>query len=472
MRDFHLIFIVLAFGFSALSALHAMLHKRDPRAALAWILLALLLPALGGVLYWIFGINRIRTHAQDLHRRGRWQYPKPGNPATAKGAEPNLPPAFEPLNRLSATVTRRPLLAGNQIKPLPDGDEAYGAMLRSIEGAKERVLLSTYIFDRDATGREFVDALARAQARGALVRVLIDAFGAQYSFPQVTGWLKQARVPFSKFLPFSLSLNRFHPNLRNHRKLLLVDNQTAFTGGMNIGDRHRARARPGRRITDLHFELAGPILQELQDVFLEDWYFSTGETLTPQTAPAPAGGATLARAVSSGPNEDFEKLNWILWAALSAARRTVRLITPYFVPDRVMIAALNAAALRGVSVEVIVPGENNLPFVHWASRSLWWQMLEKGVCFHEQPPPFAHTKLMVVDGYYGLIGSSNWDARSFRLNFELDVETYGEDLGRELEDYFDRVRSRSRRITLEEMRAAPLGARLRDAFFKLFSPYL
>ena len=411
MRDFHWVLLIMVFAFSGLSALHAVLHKRDTRAALGWVGLCLMAPWVGGFLYWLLGVNRIRTHAKELHRRGRWKYLKEET-AGAAAEEPTppvpLPAAWEPLSQLSTRVTRRPLLPGNQIRLLRDGEEAYPAMLEAIDSAKESVYLSTYIFDSDATGRLFVEALARAKARGARVRVLVDAFGAQYSFPQIFKAFRSAGVPFSKFLPFSLSPNRFHPNLRDHRKTLLVDGQRAFTGGMNIGGRHLAqRTANRRRVSDLHFELTGPILQELTDVFLEDWYFSSGESIVPNFSSGPATGNMPARVVSSGPNEDFEKLNWILLGALSAARQRVRIITPYFVPDRVIITALNTAALKGVLIEVILPQKNNLPFVDWAGRALLWEMLEKGVRFYEQAPPFAHTKLMVVDGFYSQIGRAH-----------------------------------------------------------------
>jgi cardiolipin synthase len=460
----------MVFAFSGLSALHAILHKRDARAALGWVGLCLMAPWVGGFLYWLLGVNRIQTHAKEL-----WNHLKEEKAGVAREypAKALVPPVWEPLNQISTRVTRRPLLPGNQIYLLRDGEQAYPAMLSAIDAAKESIYLSTYIFDWDATGRLFVEALARAKRRGARIRVLVDAFGAQYSFPQIFKPLRAAGVPFSKFLPFSLSPGRFHPNLRDHRKILLVDGQRAFTGGMNISGRHLTQKPSNRRpVSDLHFELRGPIIQELTDVFLEDWYFSSGESIAPDPPPAAGAGKLLARVVSSGPNEDFEKLNWILLGALSAARQRVQIITPYFVPDRVIIAALNAASLKGVLIEIILPEKNNLPFVGWAGRALLWEMLEKGVRFYEQAPPFAHTKLMVVDGLYSLIGSSNWDARSFRLNFELDVEAYSEELGSDLEGYFNEARSRSEEITLKSVQEAPFGIRFRNSFFNLFSPYL
>lgn len=464
-----------ALVFSLISATHAVLHKRDPRAALGWVLLSLWVPWAGAAIYWVFGVNRIRTHAQDLHRKGRWNYLKTQlTPGSVSIPSVEVPAHFKALRQLSTRVTRRPLLSKNQARLLRDGEAAYPAMLAAIDSARTQVYLSSYIFEPDETGLKFVEALSRAHQRGVQTRILVDAFGARYSMPEIFVSLKKAGISFSKFLPFSLSINRFHPNLRNHRKMLLIDNQVGFTGGMNIGDRHLTQKPPLKsRVSDLHFELTGPVVKELRDVFLEDWYFSSGESIAPEP-PLERGplGPLAARVISSGPNEDFEKLNWILLEALSTARETVRVITPYFVPDRVIIAALNGAALRGVAVDIILPEKNNLPFVGWASRAMLWEMLQKGVRFHYQRPPFAHTKLMVVDGYYGLIGSSNWDSRSFRLNFELDVETYGDSFARDLTNYFDEILGRAAAVSLAEVQRDSLPARLRNSFCKLFSPYL
>jgi cardiolipin synthase len=212
---------------------------------------------------------------------------------------------------------------------------------------------------------------------------------------------------------------------------------------------------------------------EFQEVFLEDWYFATGESLPWMVQPHDfLPGESICRAISGGPNEDFEKINWILLGALAWSKNRVQIMTPYFVPDRMLIWALNTTALRGVSVEVILPEENNLPFVAWANRALLWEMIENGVKFYYQPPPFSHSKLFVVDGSYALIGSSNWDSRSLRLNFELDLEVYDSDFAESLSAHFDKVLASSKEITLVDVNQDPLLVKFRNSFLKLFSPYL
>jgi cardiolipin synthase len=381
---------------------------------------------------------------------------------------------FGPLLHTGKLVTKRPLLPGNRAEILHNGEEAYPAMLKAIGDARESVYLCTYIFDSDRTGRVFTEALSAAVQRGVRVRVLIDAFGQYYSYPPAARLLRKAGVPVATFLPLSFSPNRFHPNLRNHRKQLLIDRETVFMGGMNIGDRHLIRQNGGKRkVADIHFKVEGPVAEEFRGIFLADWFFATRESLPwRRQKPRARTGGISCRVISGGPNEDFEKLNWILLAALAVSRKRVQIMTPYFVPDRIMIAALNSVALRGVEVEVILPEKNNLPFVGWAGRALLWEMLEKGIRFYSQPLPFCHGKFFIVDEAYALIGSSNWDSRSFRLNFELDMEVYDKGFCEKLSKYFDVTREKSKEVTLGKLDREPLSSRFRNSMMKLFSPYL
>lgn len=457
-----------------LSAGHALLHKRDPRAAWGWVAVCLMFPGVGAALYWLMGVNRIRTRARTWEAKGRFgaegESRRPDGSSRA-GAPPFHDEPIATLVKVGDTVTRAPLLGGNRIRLLHNGEAAYPAMLDAIAKARETVCLSTYIFRTDATGLRFVDALADAAARGVDVRVLIDGLGELYSFPWAGRRLRGAGVRVARFLP--LVRTGFHLNLRNHRKLLVVDGVVGFAGGMNLGDHHLAEGSNPRRVIDLHVGVEGPVVGQLEDAFLEDWYFTTGETLgaRPERTPQTEGNA-FCRGVMAGPNEDFETLTWIILGALGAARDRVRIMTPYFIPDRALLSALNTAALRGVRVEIILPRRTNLPYVSWATRALLWEVLQYGARVYEQPPPFVHSKLLTVDDAYALVGSANLDPRSLRLNFEFNLEIYDRDVAAELARHFDAVRGRSREITLEALDARPLPAKLRDAAAKLFSPYL
>lgn len=451
------------------SAGHALLYKRDPRAAWGWIIVCLALPGAGAVLYWLMGVNRIRTRAKTWKAEGQWD----GAGPTRQGrhAAPLFPGAAVPaLARVADRVTGLPLLGGNRVRPLHNGEAAYPAMLDAIATARETVYLSTYIFRTDRSGRRFVDALAAAAERGADVRVLLDGLGLWYSWPHATRAFKRTKARVSRFLPLGRG---FHLNLRNHRKLLIVDGRIGFTGGLNIGDHHLAAGDDPRRVVDLHVEVEGPIVEHLEAAFLDDWAFSTRERAEPRPPPPrlPAGPA-WCRGISAGPNEDFEKLYWIVLGALSAARSRLRIMTPYFIPDRALVSALDTAALRGVRVDVVLPRCNNLPYVAWATRALLWEVLYYGVRVYFQPAPFVHTKLLLVDEGYALLGSANLDPRSLRLNFEFDLEVHDGAVAGGLARHFDEIRGRSHEVTLEEMDRRPFPARLRDAAAKLLSPYL
>jgi cardiolipin synthase len=224
----------------------------------------------------------------------------------------------------------------------------------------------------------------------------------------------------------------------------------------------------------LHFRVEGPVVTELQEAFANDWAFTTKEILDGELwfPELKEFGNVIARAITDGPDADFENARWTLLAALAEAQSSVKILTPYFLPDNALITALNLAALRGVRVDIILPAKNNLPYVHWASRALWWQVLERGCHVWLTPPPFDHSKLMIVDGHWVLLGSANWDARSLRLNFEMNVECYGREFADEMELVLQKKLHGAHEVTLAEVDARTVLGKLRDAIARLFSPYL
>ena len=458
-----LAFLSVALALAA--AGHALLHKSKPQSAFGWIALCLMLPVGGALLYYLFGINRVKTRARKL-RSGQSQ------PAAPHTTTVHPRPEVESFARLGHALTGLPLVGGNRVEMLHDGEQAYPAMLEAIRQASRRVFLSTYIFDRDSVGRQFVTALGEAVARGVDVRVLLDGIGELYSLPPVHRLLRKAGVQHAHFLPPKLFPPSFHVNLRNHRKILVTDDETAFVGGMNIGDRHLVQTNNPGRVVDLHFRCRGPIVTQITSVFVQDWQFITGESL-PLVPPDPAAsGGALCRVVTDGPEEDLDRLGELLIGAIGSAQHQVSIMTPYFLPPRELIATVQVAALRGVDVAVILPAQNNLPYVHRATRRMLLDLLQRNVRIYYQPPPFVHSKLLVVDGHYALIGSANIDTRSLRLNFELTVEVYDSSFADELCRHFQAVRARSSAVTLEDVSRLPLATRLIDSVAWLFSPYL
>jgi cardiolipin synthase len=478
LHAWHLAVAGLALVLAVAACGHAVLFKRDSRSCIAWVGFIWLVPLAGSVLYFVFGVNRLRRHAALL-RGGveRYRAEPPQNECLPDELHHHLQDHTGHLSMLARVVggvVQRPLLPGNQVEPLFNGDEAYPAMIAAIQQARESLSLQTYIFDSSRHGLAFARALGDAVRRGVQVRVLIDGAGLRYSWPSILHALRREGVTCARFLPSLAPWRATTLNLRSHRKILVADGRVGFTGGMNIRAGHCLKDAPRHPVQDIHFRLRGPVVTQLQEAFADDWLFTTGEALRGAAwfAEPERAGTVLARGIMDGPDEDFEKLRWTILGALNIARRSVRIMTPYFLPDTAIVSALNLAALRGVQVDILLPSKNNLPVVQWASRALWWQVLEHGCRIWLTPPPFDHSKVMLVDDCWALVGSANWDARSLRLNFEFDVECYDGTLARQLEAVLEKKRAAAHQVTLAEVDARSLPTRLRDGVARLLTPYL
>ncbi|QQR92083.1 MAG: cardiolipin synthase [Myxococcales bacterium] len=464
------------FIFALLASVHAILNKRDTRAAVGWVGLIYLAPFVGVILYLLLGINRIKRRAEALQRK-RFE---PGDELSLP--EPELYDAVGPdghhlhsLALLTRRVVHRKLEAHNQVRVLHNGDEAYPLMLDAIKSAQKSVHLSTYIFDNDPVGKAFAQALGDAKKRGVTVRVLVDAVGLRYSWPwPITGELKKYGIKAAKFLPTRFPWRMPYTNLRNHRKILLVDGRIGFTGGMNIREGHELNRHSKHPVRDLHFLYEGPVVCHLQEAFAEDWNFSSPDKLSREDCeadPSPMG-KVICRGIKDGPDEDLDKLRWAYYGAIDCAQSYIKIVTPYFLPDQTLIMALNSAALRGVEVDIVLPEKNNLRLVQWASQSLYDDILVHGCRIWLNPPPFDHSKLMVVDGAWSLVGSGNWDPRSLRLNFEFNIENYSTELAEELNQDIEMKIKDSKQLSLDGFRKRSFFARLRDGTIRLLTPYL
>ncbi|MGI9295006.1 MAG: cardiolipin synthase [Pseudomonadales bacterium] len=463
--------IVLLGGLlSAWGAGHALLNKRDPRSAVAWIAVCFVLPFLGVLLYYVFGKNRILTRARRLRSEKKSHAQEF---LTEQDHPVSILDDYINLAELSWAASRNNLLGGNSVAALLNGDNAYPAMLHAIANAKSYIYLTTYIFDTREIGKQFMAALAGALGRGVVVKVLIDGVGEKYGFPWASLVLRRLGVDTALYLPPTLVPPSLTINLRNHRKLLLIDSELGFTGGMNIRNNH-VLARSKNGVIDMHFLLRGPILRQMERTFINDWLFSTGEALEcrPKENFIAHSSDMACRVLLEGPDEDHDKLTWVLVGAISVARKSIAIMTPYFLPSRELEVALQTAALRGIQVDIVLPGKNNMPFMTWAVKHMAPGLIDAGVniCFSDGP--FVHTKLFVVDDYYVQVGSSNLDARSLRLNFELVVEVYDRQLGVEMGEHIRTSRRQATPLAVAELRRRNILVRLWNAFFWLFSPYL
>ncbi|MBB4953223.1 cardiolipin synthase [Agrobacterium vitis] len=459
------------------AAVHVAMTKRDVRSANAWVGVIVLSPILGALVYAVAGINRMRR-ASYIAKRSRRQ--RRLNTALARYAvaagvvEERFGGRMEALRRLGDRVAVHPLSSGNQLVPLTTGDAAYAAMGQAIDAAEHSILLETYIFDRDRAGVILADKLIAAHKRGVVVRVLIDAVGARYSVPSIVQYLRDGGVTVASFNgKVIMGLRLPYANLRTHRKILVVDGAAAFMGGMNIRD---AFTGPDAS-HDTHFRVMGPLVADIFSVAAEDWYFETGEVLEGEVwqihlADDTEKTVAFARVVVTGPDSNLECNHKVLTGAFSVAKRSIRIISPYFLPDAVFLAALATAARRGVAVDIIVPSKNNLAIVSSAMNAQFEQIIKNGCRIFRSTGPFDHSKLLVVDGRWSYVGSSNLDSRSLRLNFEIDLEVYDEDFAGFVERRFAERMVDAQAVTLNELQSQPFPLRLLQRVLWLGSPYL
>jgi cardiolipin synthase len=453
-------------GLAVLVTMHVLLHKRDVPAAIGWMGVAWFSPIIGPGLYWMFGINRVRRRAYRISRRYAARRPPPP-PLGALRSE-----KYAALERAVGVITHRSTLAGNTITPLRNGDEAYPVMVQAIADAKVTIGLTSYIFEADEAGSPFIEALIAAQRRGVEVRVIIDGVGSGYFVSKAVFRLQRGGVKVARFLHSWLPWRMAFLNLRNHKKILVVDGQRGFIGGLNISAHNLKACDPGSAVRDMHFEVRGPVVEQITEAFVIDWEFATGEELRglkwfPES---PACGPALARVVTSGPDQDIEKIEFMFLQAIGSAQRSIKVITPYFLPDERLVAALELAAMRGVDVDIVIPENSDHKIMDWAVLAHIAPLLIAGVRVWRAPQPFEHSKLMTIDGGWSLVGSANWDQRSLRLNFELNMEVYDHDFSALLSEKI--AARQGDEITLKWLYSQSFPARLRNRAVRLLLPYL
>ncbi|MFT5815549.1 MAG: cardiolipin synthase [Psychroserpens sp.] len=467
------IIVIFHISLSFITSIHVLLFKENERTSLAWIGLVILSPVIGSLFYWLFGINRIQRLAQKKH------------PPTLKqdfcSTEKTIRFHQLPKNWYPAIIAAHNIhpinyLANNSVEPLINGDTAYPTMIQSIDDAKYYIVLSSYIFAYDSLGRQFVNALARAHQRGVTVNVLLDGIGIGCSWQKVDRALKKMGVKTARFLP-AISLTSFRfINLRNHRKTLCIDGEVAYMGGINISKNNiiKAAIHP---VDDIHFKVTGPVIDQISQVFIEDWFFATGELINfpywrPNTAEQKNNHSVVARVIQDGPDEHHNRVRWTLINALVCANKSVKIMTPYFIPDQTLMTSLHAAALRGVAIEIIVPEHSDITFVDWVMAANFSRIIKHGIKIYQNQRPFDHSKIVIIDDIWSFIGSSNWDARSLELNFEINLECYDANLNAKLTTFFALKKQNATPVIASEFDSLSIYKTIRNNLFRLFSPYL
>jgi cardiolipin synthase len=361
-------------------------------------------------------------------------------------------------------------LDGNKTEVLLNGDQIFPAMLQAIRKARRTVTFETYIYWSESIGREFADALAERSKAGINVHVLLDWVGSAKMEARYLEEMKRAGVQIERYHePHWSHLARF--NNRTHRKVLIVDGEVGFTGGVGIADQWRGNAQDSAHWRDTHFRVEGPVVAQMQAVFMDNWIKATGHVLHGEAyfPPLQPRGSDAAQMFSSSPTGGSESMRLMYLMAITAARRSIHLSSSYFVPEDLTIKALADASRRGVKVQVITPGgEIDTEVVRSASRARWGQLLEAGVQIAEYQPTMFHCKVLVVDGLLVSVGSTNFDNRSLRLNDEANLNVLSATFAQRQIEIFDADMRRSKPITLEAWRGRPWREKLIEHFASLF----
>jgi cardiolipin synthase len=467
---------IAGYAFALFLIPRIILERRHPSATLAWMLSIALLPLIGVPLYYLIGVRRIRRHIRAKIAAAS----SLSSPLDHRLRPEDLPtPSAEQCGKVLKAAGTPPPVAGNQVTFLSGGNEAYDAVMSLIGKANDHIHAQFFILDADVIGKRFIQALAARAREGVRVRLLLDAVGSWRALRRVVRPLRAAGGEVAAFLPAIPLQRRGSAHLRNHRKLLIADGRSAFTGGMNIGKRYMGPRIAKGQWKDVSVLIDGPALYDLQALFLDDWAFATEQTEPSgeffPTLPNHEGGSPppcVLQVAASGPDRTAHPIYQGVFTAFTAARRRLWIETPYFVPDEGISAALQNAALRGVDVRLIVPATSDLRIVSLAGRSYFEELMAMGIRIFLYQPTNLHAKLLLIDDDIGVVGSPNVDIRSFFLNFELGVFLYEPPQIDALAAIFREDLRHAGEIDPEGFSRRPRALRLMEDTCRILSPLL
>jgi cardiolipin synthase len=453
-----------------------LLKKREPTSSVAWILLIVVLPVLGGLLFLVFGINRVERKAVGMKRQTR----RVLGPILPELSQFESPPSNsrEPLRngllRMATQINLMPATFGNRIEVLNETPRTLALMEQAIESASQTLHLEYYIWRPDRTGTRLRDMLIQKAREGIAVRFLYDGIGSMTLSRRFLRPMREAGILVASFLPGRAFLHRWSVNLRSHRKILVVDGQVGFTGGMNIGDEYLGKNPQLGFWRDTHLRLHGPAVLQLQQVFVEDWLFATNEELLlAEVFPTPqACGEIVAQVLVGEPIGDLSTFHSVLFAAITDARKQILLTASYFVPPESLVTSLETAARQGVRVRLLLSSRCAYFWTLAAGRSYYESLLRAGVEIYEYQHGLMHAKTLTIDGQWSLVGTANFDTRSLFLNFEVGVAVFDEGIATQLEEQFERDVARSNRVALDKWLERPERQVLTENIWRLFAPVL
>jgi cardiolipin synthase len=449
--------------------------KQQPVSTVAWMMAIVTMPFVGAVLFLIFGINRVgrrlRTRQEAAALVSRIL---PRMATHLQFTSQPMLPIHRSLMQLAHRVAGTRPTIGNQIVLLSETELAFREIEAAIDRAASSIHLEYYIWQPDRIGTKVRDMLVEKARRGVMIRFLYDGFGSMRLTRRFLQPMRDAGIRIASFVPGQTLRERWSINLRSHRKIIVVDGHIGFTGGMNVGDEYLGESRQFGYWRDTHVRLEGPVVLQLQDVFVLDWKFATGEDLVhADLFPLPAArGKVVAQVVAGGPDQEDGAIHRLLFAAINEARSHILLETCYFVPPPSLVSALENAALRGVRVRLLVSGRVVYWYTHLAARSYYDSLLAAGVEIHEYQRGQLHSKTLSVDGVWAFVGSPNFDARSVFLNFEVGVAMYDQGIAAQLEADFERDLSGAERIDPVAWPHRGTWRKVRENFCRMFSPVL
>jgi cardiolipin synthase len=460
---------IILFIAEILTIAYAIWRTQGAERTLAWIFAIIAFPGIGMILFYLLTYRPVKKLKKKKRKTGNIIRNLSKDKKFSKLVEKD-----DPLLLFVSNITGSQPTYGNKVLVLNESEEAFAKIESEIKGANESIWAEYYIIRRDETGHRFLNLLLEMARKGLEIKLIIDAVGSYSVDFRLIRAIRNAGGMIVYFNPLRLFPNKWSFHLRNHRKLILIDKKSGFTGGMNVGDEYSGRAmRKGKQyFKDTHLFIEGPAVKDLSMVFAEDWAFATGHFITQHNIKNKIAGNAIVSILPSGPDQIHNVSALSYFGLISHAKEKIYLTSPYFIPDEPIIRALETAALKGVDVRILVPAKSDIILAGVAARSYYTPLLQSGVKIFEYLPSMLHAKTMVVDSKWSIVGSANIDIRSFRLNFELNTLINDESIAGEIEKRFLNDLNKSRKINETSFFNRPKRIQVAEKVARLLSPLL
>lgn len=458
------------------SAIVVIRESKDPAKTVVWVLILILFPGLGFLLYIVFGqtVNDDKLFQRKRDDRLKLQDRVINNRVESEKLELRVGSEWKRFMKFLANTSFAPLTSNNITEVLTNGHAKFSALVEALEKAQKYIHMEYYIFRDDSIGGKIKRILIEKRKNGIEVRLLLDGLGCHSLPKKFIEELRTGGVYVEYFFPLKFPYFTSKLNYRNHRKIVVVDGNVAFTGGVNVGDEYLSRDKKMGFWRDTHLRLIGESVHQIEAAFLDDWYFVTGENLFEERYfPIPiTKGNNLVQIISSGPDSDWRPALQLFYSLINIAKKKLYIVTPYFIPDASTLMAIEVASMSGVDVRIITQGIPDHKVTYWASRSYFHELLEAGVKIFTYQKGILHSKVVIVDDTLGIVGSANFDIRSFQIDFEISVLVYDKIFLERIVQDFKQDLTDSEMVIIDQYNQRPLNERVKESMAKLLSPVL